>query len=216
MEGPLEPRGGVEEHLDELGVELVLHPGDIVHGEVEHLRVLEGLHSEVTDHFHGVGRHLVHHLVDVHFVLDGTQDQVQLAEEIADLDLDVNNILLEGQHKPRIALYEEEDLFNEVGLVVDILINGHVRLLEQWTDPPEEVLVLILQERALRVFIIVKVHVGPHPQLEWQSIYELLCLLQVLLVVVEVELCQDLNVQIRRYLVVLKNLVQYLSFLLVA
>lgn len=138
-----------------------------------------------------------------------------MTEEVANLNFDVDDVLAERQHEAAIAFSQKEYFFDQIRFVVNVLVDGDVAVLKQWTNPTEEVLVLRGQVRALHILLIVQIHVDLHPEFERQLLYKLPGLRHGFLVVIKLNLSQNLDVQIGRYLVLPQNSVEDLGLLLV-
>lgn len=142
----------------ELGVELLLHPLNVLDRERQQCCILQGLNCELSNHIESHCVDVLEHFLDVHFLVPRGYNEVDVTEGVCIVDLDVHDVLLEGEHETSRSLGEEVDLRDPVCLVVDVLLSRDVKLLQEGADPPQEALALVLEVNDCLVRFLIEVH----------------------------------------------------------
>ena len=102
---------------------MLLHALDVrdAHGQVA--GVANGLDRELADEVELHPVDIIHHLRYRHLLLLRRYKEVNLAEVVAVHDVDVDDVLLEGQDEGGVAFGLEVYFDDLVGLVVNVLVH---------------------------------------------------------------------------------------------
>jgi len=118
-------------------------------------------------------------------MLPRRDDKVNFSEELTILDIDVDDVRLEGEDEPCEAFRLEVDLSNLVSLIVDVLVHGNEHLRHQRADPSQEVVGLVLQILNILVALLVNIHDSPDLEAEgevFEEVYDLISVFRIIVV----------------------------------